>query len=54
MKKWIYGSVVFTLMSMASIAHATPVAAPEIDPAGAVTAIALLAGVVALIKERRG
>lgn len=53
MKKWIYGSVVFTLMSMASNAHAVT-SVPEIDPSGAVTAIALLAGVVALIKERRG
>ena len=56
MTKWASSSLIATLMAIASAAHAsfTPVEVPEIDAAGAVTAITLLAGVVALVIERKG
>jgi hypothetical protein len=41
------------LLAAATSAHAVVGAVPEIDGAGAITAIGLLAGVAALIAEKR-
>ena len=53
MRKLVLGSIVGVLgvLLLAGNAHATP-AVPEIDAAGATTALGLLAGLVTLLAER--
>jgi hypothetical protein len=41
------------LMGMTSAAMATAVTAPEIDPASAMTGLAMLAGTLAIVRGRR-
>jgi len=50
MKKWVCAAVSLAVLVVAGNAYASPV--PEIDPSGAVTALSVLAGVVALAAER--
>ena len=54
MRKLLVGSIggVLGVLLLAGNAHAGLVAAPEMDPGGAVTAVSLLAGLVALAAER--
>jgi len=54
MRKLLVGSIggVLGVLLLTGNAHAWPVAAPEMDPGGAVTAVSLLAGLVALAAER--
>jgi len=54
MSKWTFGTLMLALLTVTASAYATPptIAAPEIDGAGAIAAIGLLAGVVALIAEK--
>jgi len=49
MKKWVCASVGVAVLTVAGNAYA---AVPEIDASGAVTALSVLAGVVALAAER--
>ena len=53
MRKLLLGSIVGVLgvLLLAGNAHATA-AVPEMDPSGAVTAVSVLAGLVALAAER--
>ena len=47
-------SVAMMVVGLAGTASATPVAVPEIGPATATSGLALLAGAVLLLIERRG
>ena len=47
-------SVAMLVAGLAGTASATPTAVPEIDPATATSGLALLAGAVLLLFERRG
>jgi hypothetical protein len=47
-------SVTMMVVGLAGMASATAVAVPEIDPATATSGLALLAGAVLLLIERRG
>lgn len=53
MNKWIFGTLTLALLTATTSAYATAISAPEVDGAGAITAIGLLAGIVALIAEKR-
>jgi len=50
MKKWLFALVGCAFFALTGNAYASPV--PEIDASGAVTALSLLTGVVALAAER--
>jgi hypothetical protein len=50
MKKWLCAS--FGLVAVLAVAGNAHAAVPEMDASGAVTAISLLAGLVALAAER--
>ena len=54
MKKYLFASISLALLAMAGNAYAVweVTAVPEIDASGAVTALSVLAGVVALAAER--
>jgi hypothetical protein len=47
-------SVAMMVVGLASVASATVTPSPEIDPATATSGLALLAGAVLLLLERRG
>jgi hypothetical protein len=53
MRKLVLASIVGVLgvLALAGNVHATPTV-PEMDPSGAVTAVSVLAGLVALAAER--
>ena len=50
-KKYVFAFVSVAVLAMAGNAYATQ-AVPEIDSSGAVTAISVLSGLVALVAER--
>ncbi len=53
MKKWLCGMVGLGLLSSVTSAHAMIVRVPEIDAGGAMLALSVLGGLVALLAERR-
>jgi hypothetical protein len=51
--RWVFcASVCYVVLALANSAHANGVPVPEIDAAGATTALGLLAGLVTLFAER--
>jgi hypothetical protein len=51
MKKWI--GICLLLLSVAQLAIADGVSAPEIDPSTGVSAVALLSGALLVLRARR-
>ncbi len=48
-----FAACALLLIGIAGIAGATPVGAPEIDPASGMSALALLTGALLVIRSRR-
>jgi hypothetical protein len=51
---WLGSSAAMMVLGLAGVASAISVAVPEVDPASATSGLALLAGAVILLLERRG
>jgi hypothetical protein len=52
-RMFVWMAAAASLLTMSANVYASIIAVPEIDAGGAAIALALMAGIVALIRERR-